>query len=106
MDLAAEHPLHQVAGHLLIAIAAVNPSQEAIGEHQAFHKLLDSDLATAQLGLQGAVAIRFKGVEEELAVGPLNQGVHGAAAEAFICRGQVAGFITSQHHAIDAGVLG
>ena len=61
-----------MAGHLFIAVVAVNPIQEPGGEGKAPHEFAHADLATAQLGFEDPLAINLEGVEKELAVGAFN----------------------------------
>ena len=95
-----------MARYFLIAIATVDPTKKPFGENQTFHKLLDRDLASTQLGFKCEIAVCLEGVEEQLAVGALDQDVHAAAADPLFGRGEVGALIAAQHHAVGTGILG
>ena len=75
MGLAAQQLLHQVAGHLVVAVEGVEAAVEGVRQAERADEVPHGDLTVAQLGFKGVVAIDLEGVEEDLAVSRFNHEV-------------------------------
>ena len=75
VHLAAKNSFAEMANNLVVAVESVEGALEGVGEQQAANEIANGDLAILQLGLKVDVPIGFEGVEEDLPVGGLHDGV-------------------------------
>ena len=98
MHLTAQHPAHHLLHHAVVAVAAIEALAELAREQQAAHEITGGDRAVAQLHLQHRLTIHLEGMEEDLAVSPLDHFIHSHQG--------ARGFITANGEVVHPGVLG
>jgi hypothetical protein len=87
----AQHTADDLLDDPVVAVAAVEVVAELVGEQQGADEAAHADLPAAQAHLQHRIAIDAEGVEEDLAIGLLDQGITGLATPGQADRGLAGG---------------